>query len=62
MGKVDVAGDAAIGQAVATHAKHGGVDVGEYHLPIGADQLGKLVAQVARATGYIQNLVTGAHT
>ncbi|MNQ26416.1 hypothetical protein D3C85_396540 [compost metagenome] len=57
----DVAGHAAVEQAVATDLEHRFVDVGQHHFAGRADQAGELARQVAGAAGDIQHPVTRAH-
>ncbi|MNE17177.1 hypothetical protein D3C80_1101500 [compost metagenome] len=59
--ELDVAGHAAVEQAVATDLEHRLVDVGQHYLTAGADQLRELGCQVASAAGDVEDPVTRAH-
>ncbi|MNT31871.1 hypothetical protein D3C72_1677260 [compost metagenome] len=51
---------AGVGHAVAAHAQHGIVDVGQPDLARGAGALGESLGQVTRAAGNVQHLHAGA--
>ncbi len=59
--ELDIAGDAFVEQAVAADLEHRTVDVRQHHLAGGADELGELGRQVARAAGDVEHAVASAH-
>ena len=53
-----VARDAGVDQPAAPVPEHGGVDVGQHDMALGADEAGKCPGEVAGAAGQIEHRMT----